>query len=74
MASSGWKEVIERHRKRLMGIPGVVGVGLGVSAEDPKSRRILVYTTSSSWPAGLPKTVEGRKIELKRVSGGFRAL
>lgn len=74
MSAASPKEVLERHRASIMKIAGVVGVGFGLSPTEPGQKRILVYTTGSDWPAGLPRQIEGYAVETLRRKKGFHAL
>lgn len=64
--------MLERHRRRLMEIDGVVGVAIGRSSSDPEKLCVLVYSTAAERPSGLPAEIEGWQIEVRKTSG-FRA-
>jgi len=66
------RQILERHRDRLMGIDGVVGVAVGRSSSDPGRFCVLVYATTRERPAGLPETLDGYDVEVRKTSG-FRA-
>jgi hypothetical protein len=51
----------------LMGIPGVNGVGIGAGG------KVLVYVSTPSVQARLPKVIEDRPIHVE-VTGGIHAL
>ncbi len=65
------REVKRRHERRLMRIPGVVGVGLGL--KDGRDC-ICVYVAEQSPRilAALPKSLEEVPVEVV-VSGPFQA-
>jgi hypothetical protein len=66
------RDILDRHRRRLMELDGVVGVAVGRSSKDPKKLCVLVYTTAAERPSGLPAEIEGYEIEVRKTSG-FRA-
>lgn len=66
------KEVVETNRQRLMKMPGVIGIGAGLSATRPGEKCILVYVKGNQWPAGLPQELEGYPVELQK-NKDFRA-
>jgi hypothetical protein len=57
--------VHSRHTMELMAIPGVVGTGVGVSAD---CRAVITVFTKEAGVAGLPDTLEGIAVEV-RVTG-----
>lgn len=65
------REIIERHRKRLMQIDGVVGVAFGAPDGKPEGRCILVYATVDDWPPELPRQLEGYPVELQKATGFY---
>ena len=69
MASA--KEVLERHRDRIMQLKNVIGIAITRCAEDPQRTCIVVYTTTDEWPAGLPKELEGYSVQLESRKKGF---
>ena len=72
MKKPSLKQVIERHRARVMQLPGVVGMAVGLCKASPRKRCIQVYVTGGNWPEGLPRRLDGYSVELVRTSG-FRA-
>ncbi len=74
MNKAGLKEVLDKHRDSIMQIPGVIGVGVGLSQTDPAKRVIVVYTTTSQWPPSLPRQIEGHDVEIVKKKKGFHAL
>ena len=72
MSQLSLREVLEAHRRQLMKIDGVVGVGIGLCEDDPSKKCIVVYITSKDRPAELPDELEGYPVESKK-SPGFRA-
>ena len=74
MSGSSLQAVVERCRHNFMKMPGVVGVGAGISPTQAGERRVLVYSTMGEWPPALPKQVEGYVVEIVKKSKGFRAL
>jgi hypothetical protein len=73
MTTPSLKDVIERHRHRIMQIKGVNGVGAGLSPSDHTTHCILVYAATDHWPDELEHEIEGYKVEIVK-SKGFRAL
>ena len=73
MDTPGLKEIIERHRARLLGIRGVIGIGAGVSATDPQRSCILVFADRDQWPDELPRELDGYPVEL-HLASEFKAL
>jgi hypothetical protein len=69
MQSSSLKEVVERHRKRIIQLRDVSGVGVGVSPKDPSKPCILVYVTTNDWPEGLEREIDGYDVELAETTG-----
>ncbi len=63
------KEVIERHRVRVIQIPGVVGLSVGLSKNKPDTRCILVYLTCDDWPAERERELDGFDVEIHKSSG-----
>ena len=70
MDGPGLKQVIERHRARLLAIPGVNGVAAGRSGAGRHC--VIVYGDLKERPAELPLELEGYPVELRRT-GEFRA-
>ena len=67
------KECLERHRKKLIALPGVVGVALGLSPRDSR-RCLLLYTDATADPDALPKELDGHPVEIVQTGSGFRPL
>ena len=66
------QEVKEASEKRLMSIPGVMGVGIGLT-KDRRERCIKVYASSEASLAKIPKEIEGCPVEVE-IRKPFRAL
>jgi hypothetical protein len=62
-------EVQKKHEERLMGIPGVVGVGTGIGVNG--QAKIRVFTVRANIP-DIPKKLEEIPVEMK-VTGMFVA-
>lgn len=69
MATPTLKQVIEKHRRKLMSIDGVCGVAAGASAHEPHEPCVIVYADTDQWPAQLPREVDGYPVELQKASG-----
>ena len=67
------KEVQARHEDRVMGIPGVVGIGIGLT-EDGQDLAFIVYVEklTPSIKAQVPARIEGVPVRLIE-SGIFKA-
>lgn len=65
------REVLKRHTTELMAIPGVVGIGVGVSQGMP-CILVFVLKKNATLLKKIPNTLEGYKIQVEE-SGGFRA-
>ena len=65
-------EVIADHAGRLLGLPGVVGVG-ETRCDDAPCVLVLVAAHAPDLEAALPATLEGYAVRVE-VSGEFRAL
>ena len=74
MSTTNLKATLDKHRDSIMKIPGVVGVGVGLSPTESNKPCILVYTTTSQWPSDLPRQLDGHDVEVVRKRKGFRAL
>jgi hypothetical protein len=57
----------------VMQAKGVVGIAVGRSKADGAKTCIQVFVTTSDWPDGVPRQLEGCEVELVK-SPGFRAL
>jgi hypothetical protein len=71
-ANPSLKDVIERHREKVMSSKGVVGIAAGLSKADPQKRCIQVYVITNDWPAGVPRQLDGYDVELVKTRA-FRA-
>lgn len=71
------RAVIERHRKRLMSIQGVVGLAATSDPDDPDRRLIMIETDVddwlTNWPSEIPRELDGYPVRLKKHPG-YRAL
>ncbi|HVT58622.1 MAG TPA: hypothetical protein VHR45_09490 [Thermoanaerobaculia bacterium] len=66
------QEVLTRHQRRLMGIPGVVGVGVGERAGLP-TLKVMLNRPLADLPTTLPTVLEGIPLEVE-VVGEISAL
>jgi hypothetical protein len=64
------KRVRERHERRLLATPGVIGVGVGVSEKASGQAAIEVYViqATESLKQALPKSLDG--VEVKTIETG----
>jgi hypothetical protein len=64
------RRVKERHEGRLLAIPGVVGVGVGVSEKAHEQAAIEVYViqATESLRQTLPRSLDG--VEVKTIETG----
>lgn len=62
----------ERHADRLMLEDSVLGVGVGVSSEDPSEAVVLIYLEEGRSHSPLPADLNGVRTEVVRT-GAFRA-
>ena len=65
MGRPSLRDVIEKHRKSLMAIEGVVGVGAGTTPDEPKETCVLVYVTGDT--SELPRELEGYRVEVEKT-------
>ena len=65
--------VQQRHAGELMKVPGVVGVGVGRSDDNPEQAAIVIYVDAARLRATLPAQLDGVRTKIVR-SGGFHAL
>ncbi len=62
----------ERHAERLMLEDAVLGVGVGVSSEDPSEAVVLIYLEEGRSHSPLPADLDGVRTEVVRTDA-FRA-
>jgi hypothetical protein len=62
-------QVLERHRRHLMQLEGVVGIAVGASGDDPTRHCIVVYARRNEPPADLPSELDGYPVEVHTVAG-----
>ena len=62
----------ERHAERLMLEDAVLGVGVGVSSEDPSEALVLIYLEEGRSHSPLPADLDGVRTEVVRTDA-FRA-
>ena len=70
MSGPGLKQVIERHKAKLLALSGVNGVAAGMAQAGGPC--VVVYGTSKEAPSGLPGELDGYPVEYRRT-GEFRA-
>lgn len=72
MVNKTIQEVKEACEKQLMAMPGVMGVGIGLT-KDRRERCIKVYVSrdASAQAAQIPKEIEGYPVEVE-IRGTFR--
>jgi hypothetical protein len=66
--------VLEKYRAQLMGVPGVVGVGMGDKDGQPVIKvfvRHKVPQSSTQPQQGIPATLDGVEVEVIDTAGGF---
>ncbi|MHC4141387.1 MAG: hypothetical protein ACYTA3_00840 [Planctomycetota bacterium] len=63
------KQVLDRHRGRLLQMEGVIGIAVGLSGDDPAKHCIVVYARRDEPPAELPTELDGFPVELQAVAG-----
>jgi hypothetical protein len=68
------EDVVRTHSDDIMKIPGVIGVGVGLSRSGSRKKCIVVYARSPGWPDALPRELDGYSVEIVVRRGGFRAL
>jgi len=66
------EEVRKAWEKRLMAIPGVMGVALGLT-RDGREKCIKVYVNRKASAARIPSEIEGYPVEVE-IRRTFRAL
>ncbi len=74
MTETSLKEILDKHRETIMKVPGVIGVGVGLSPSKPGKKCILVYMTGDERPEELPERIEGVDVEMIKKTKDFRAL
>lgn len=60
----GIEEVLDRHSKRLMDLPGVTGVGIGEQSGKP-TIVIMVKNLTPDVKANLPQTLDGHQVVME---------
>lgn len=66
------REVLEKHRSRLMAVTGVEGVAEGIRKGKP-CIRVFVTEKSPQILKGIPATLEGYAVSIEET-GEFKAL
>lgn len=72
MGDKSIQDAKEEWQDRLMAMPGVTGVGIGLT-EDRRETCITVYVSRGASTEAIPKEIEGYPVVVKR-RGIFRAL
>jgi hypothetical protein len=72
MGNKSIQEVKDTWEKRLMDIPGVMGIGISLT-KDRRERCIKVYANREASVAKIPREIEGYPVEVE-VRKPFRAL
>ena len=72
MAEETIKEVLKKHTKNLMSIPGVVGTGQGLCEGKP-CIKVFVIKKTPDLDQKLPKTLEGYPVVVEET-GEIKAL
>jgi hypothetical protein len=67
------QEVLKEHTKTLMDIPGVVGVGQGLTDDDRDCIKVFVASMTPEVKQQVPKTLNGYPVQIE-VTGEFKAL
>lgn len=67
-------DVLRRHDKELMAVPGVVGVAVGLM-KDNKTPRLIVFAAKKTKEIldKIPQFIEGHPVEIEE-SGVFRPM
>jgi len=63
--------VVEAHRRHLLAVAGVVGVGHGRTPDGDDA--VLVWVTDARAADRLPRELDGHAVIVELVPGGFRA-
>ena len=72
MSDKTIKEVKEAWEKRLMAMPGVMGVGIGLRKDSQeKCIKVFLNRKASSHAAQVPGEIEGYPVEIE-LRGDFR--
>jgi hypothetical protein len=64
------RDVLERNRPQLLGLPGVVGVGSGRTADGEDA--VLVWLTDRGTIGRIPSRIEDHPVVVHVVAEGFR--
>ena len=72
MAEETIKEVLKKHTKNLMSIPGVVGTGQGLCEAKP-CIKVFVIERTSGLDQKIPKTLDGYPVVVEET-GEIKAL
>jgi hypothetical protein len=72
MAAETIKEVLKKHTKDLMSMPGVVGTGQGLCEGKP-CIKILVIEKTPDLDQKIPKTIDGYPVVIEET-GPIKAL
>ena len=67
-------EVAERHAARLMANPGVAGVVVGGSQDEPGRAAVVIYVNSLPNPATFPAQLDGVRTRIVSVSASGSAI
>ena len=60
--------VKDRHAGALLSVPGVHGVGVGVSERDPERPALVILMGKDARPGGrLPRRLEGLEVRILRT-------
>lgn len=69
MAEKNIEDVIRENSAGLMGLPGVIGVGEGVTGD---KKCLVVFIADDEAEAAIPETIEGYPVVIEK-SGTFQA-
>ncbi|MEJ2704070.1 MAG: hypothetical protein P8Z79_16670 [Sedimentisphaerales bacterium] len=70
--SSSIKGVKKRHQARLLALPGVVSVGIGLNKDGQSAIVLGLDSPNAESQSQLPSTLEGYPVEV-RIVGTLRA-
>ncbi|NIR48464.1 hypothetical protein GWO43_08595 [candidate division KSB1 bacterium] len=73
MSSKSIQDVLKEHGRTLMDIPGVEGVGQGLTDDDQDCVRVFVSSMTPEVKKQVPKTLDGYPVIIE-VTGEFKAL